>query len=67
MGTHMLRGCITGDGVDPLHKIEGITNQCMYRDILKEHLPSCTQDMPFAVEEIVFQRDPDPKFVQRIA
>ena len=36
-------------------------NQYMYKDILKEHLPNCTQDMPFAVEEIVFQHDPDPK------
>ena len=64
---HMLWECMTGDGVGPLHKIEGTMNQHMYKDILKEHLPNCTQDMPFAVEEIVFQRDPDPKFVQRIA
>ena len=29
---------MTADGVDPLHKIEGIMNQYMYKDILKEHL-----------------------------
>ena len=57
----MLWGCITGDGVGSLHKLAGIMNQYMYKDILKEHLPSCMQDMLFAVEEIVFQRDPDPK------
>ena len=36
-------------------------NQYMYKDILKEHLPNSTQDMPFAVEEIVLQHDPDAK------
>ena len=37
-------------------------NQYMYNDILKEHLyANCMQDMPFAVKEIVFQHDPDPK------
>ena len=46
---------MTADGVDPLHKIEGIMNQCMYKDILKEYWPNCMQDMPFAVEEIVFK------------
>ena len=46
---------MTADGVDPLHKIEGIMNQYMYKDILKEHWPNCMQDMPFAVEEIVFK------------
>ena len=54
-------GCMTADGVDPLHKIEGIMNQYMYKDILKERLPNCMQDVSFAVEEIVFQHDPDPK------
>ena len=44
-----------------MHKIEGITNQYMYKDILKEHLPKCMQDMPFAVEEIVFQHDREPE------
>ena len=38
-------------------------NQYMYKDILKEHLPNCMQDIPFTVEEIVFQHDPDPKLV----
>ena len=42
-------GCMTADDVD---KIEGIMNQYMYKDILKQHLPNCVQDMPFAVEEI---------------
>ena len=37
----MLWECITGDGIGPLHKIEGIMNQYMYKDILKEHLPNC--------------------------
>ena len=36
-------------------------NQYMYKDILKERLPNCMQDVSFAVEEIVFQHDPDPK------
>ena len=53
--------CMTADGVDPLHKIDGIMNQYMYKDILKEHLSNCMHDMFFAVEEIVFQHDPDLK------
>ena len=61
MRIYMLWGCMTGDGVGPLHKIERSMNQYMYKGILKEHLPKCMQDMPFAVEEIIFQRDPDPK------
>ena len=52
---------VEADGANLLHKIEGIINQYMHKDILKEHLPNCMQDMPFAVEEIVFQHDPDPK------
>ena len=52
---------MTTDGVDPLHKIEGIMNQYMYKDILKEYFSNCIQDMLFAVEEIIFQHDPDPK------
>ena len=50
---------MTADGVDSLNKIEGITNQYMYKDILKEHLPNCMQDMLFAVEEIIFHHDPE--------
>ena len=52
---------MTADGVDPLHKIEEIMNQYMYKDISKEHLPNCMQNMPFAVEEIIFQHDRNPK------
>ena len=52
---------MTVDGVDPLHKIEEIVNQYMYKDIFKEHLPNCVQDMSFVAEEIVFQRDTDSK------
>ena len=51
----MLWECMTADDVD---KIEGIMNQYMYKDILKQHLPNCVQDMSFAVEEIVLQHDP---------
>ena len=37
--------------------LAGIMNRYMYKDILKEHWPNCMQDMPFAVEEIVFQHE----------
>ena len=53
---------MTTDGIDPLHKFEGLVNQYMYKDILKEHLPNC---MPFAAEEIVFQHDPDLKYTAK--
>ena len=56
---------MTVDGVDPLHKFERIVNQYMYKDILKEHLPNYMQDMPFDVEKIVFQHDPDPKYTAK--
>ena len=46
---------MTADGVDPLRKIEGIINQYTYKDISKEHLPNCMQDMPFNVERNRFQ------------
>ena len=48
---------MTGDGVDPLHKIEEIMNRCMY----EEHLSNRMQDISLAVEEIVFQHDRDPE------
>ena len=57
----MLWAHMTADGIGRLHKIEGIMNQYVYKDILEEHLPKCMQGMPFAVEEIVFQHDRDPK------
>ena len=53
----MLWRCMTGDGVDPLHKIEEIMNRCMY----EEHLSNRMQDISLAVEEIVFQHDRDPE------
>ena len=40
-------------------------NQYMYKDILKEHLPKCTQDVHFAVEEIAFEHDRDSKHTEK--
>ena len=58
-GSVMVWGCFSNKGVGPLVRIDGIIDQLVYREILKNHM------LPFAHEELsrswIFQQDNDPK------
>lgn len=64
-GNVMFWGCMTVFGVGSLHKITGIMNQHMYKDILNHNLLEVVETMPFPDEMTIFQRDRDPKHVAR--
>lgn len=61
----MVWGCFSYYGVGPIHKIDGIMDQHVYVDILKNIM------LPYSVEEMplkwVFQQDNDPKHTSRKA
>lgn len=58
-GNIMVWGCFSRDGVGPLHRIDGIMDKEMYRDILTNVM------LPHAKDKMcrgwVFQQDNDPK------
>ena len=55
----MVWGCFSSSGVGPLHRIVGIMDQFLYRDILENTM------LPFAKKKMprgwIFQQDNDPK------
>lgn len=58
-GGVMVWGCFSYAGVGPIHRIEGIMNALMYKDILNDvMLPYAEEEMPL---RWVFQQDNDPK------
>lgn len=63
-GSVMVWGCFSGAGVGPLHKIVGIMDRFMYKDILERvMLPYAEYDMPL---RWVFQQDNDPKHSSKV-
>jgi len=56
----MIWGCFAGDKLGPLHLIEGIMDQHVYRDILETYVRPTVNDM-FGGENYYFQQDNDPK------
>lgn len=63
-GSVMVWGCFSGYGMGPLHRITGIMDKFMYRDILREHLiPYMDDKVPL---RSFFQQDNDPKHSSKL-
>lgn len=63
-GSVIVWGCFSWYGVGPIHRIEGIMNAQMYKDIMKNvMLPYATEEMPLIWK---FQHDNDPKHTAKI-
>jgi hypothetical protein len=63
-GSVFLWGYFSWNGVGPLHRIEGIMDRFVYRDILQNvMLPYAEWEMPL---RFVFQHDNDPKHTARL-
>ena len=55
----MVWGCFSRDGVGPLHRVEGIMDRFVFKDIVeKTMLPFAKRQMP---REWIYQQDNDPK------
>lgn len=52
---------LTALGVRSLHRINGIMNQYMYKDILQDHLIDAVKNIPFEEEHVIFMHDRDSK------
>lgn len=58
-GNVMVWGCFSHDSIGPLHRIDGIMDQFMYKEIInKVMLPHAKDKMP---RGWIFQQDNDPK------
>ena len=61
----MLSGCFDAGGTGTLHKIDGITRQENYLDILKQHLKTSVRKLTHDCKW-VFQMDKDPKHTSKV-
>lgn len=62
-GSIMVWGCFSGHGIGPLHRINGIMDRFMYKDILENvMLPYAEWNMPLSWS---FQHDNDPKHTSK--
>ena len=59
-GSIMLWGCFSAKGTGRLHRIEGIMNGAMYREILDQNLLPSARELKMG-RAWVFQQDNDPK------
>ncbi|GLB39423.1 putative DDE superfamily endonuclease [Lyophyllum shimeji] len=69
-GSIMVWGCVTGEGMGRLHRIEGIMDGPGYVDILNKNLLGTIKDYKFKKTgkgKIIFQQDNDPKHTSRVA
>lgn len=63
-GNIMVWGCFSGFGIGPLHRINGIMDRFMYKDILESvMLPYAEWNMPLSWS---FQHDNDPKHTAKL-
>ena len=63
-GNVMVWGCFGLSGVGPLHRIDGIMDSEMYKDILESKMiPHARKSMP---RKWIFQQDNDPKHTSRL-
>ena len=60
----MLWGCFAAGGTGALHKIDGITRQENYLDILKQNLKTSVRNLNLG-HKWVFQMDNDPKHTSK--
>lgn len=62
-GNILVWGCFSGQGIEPIHRIEEIMDRFMYTNILKDvMLPHAEEEMPLRWR---FQQDNDPKHTSR--
>ena len=64
-GSIMLWGCFAAGGTGALHKIDGITRQKHYVDILKQHLKTSVRKFKLG-RKWVFQMDNAPKHTSKV-
>lgn len=63
-GNVMVWGCFSGHGIGPIHKINGIMDRFVYKDILKDvMLTHAEENMPL---KWTFQQDNDPKHTSKV-
>lgn len=63
-GNVMVWGCFSGESLGPLHKIDGIMDKIIYKNILQEKmLPHAREKMP---QQWIFQHDNDPKHTSKL-
>lgn len=63
-GSVMVWGCFSAYGMGPLHRIEGIMDKYIYKDILKNIMePYADEYLPI---KYIFQHDNDPKHASKI-
>lgn len=65
-GNIKIWGCFTAFGVGSLQKIDGNMNKIMYLDILKSKLKETIENMPYPINEVIFQQDNDPKHTAKV-
>ena len=61
----MLWGCFAAEGTGALHKIDGITREDNYVDILKQHLKTSVRKLKLC-RKWVYQMDNDPKHTSKV-
>jgi hypothetical protein len=63
-GSIMVWGAFSGNGMGPIHRINGIMDRFVYKEILSSQmLPYARQKMP---KKWIFQQDNDPKHTSRV-
>lgn len=63
-GNVMVWGCFSGQGLGPIHKIDGIMDRFIYKNILENiMLPYAEWNMPL---KWIFQQDNDPKHTSKV-
>src|SRR6266404_8405316 len=69
-GNVMVWGCVTGEGMGRLHRIEGIMNGPGYVSILQQSLLGTLKDWKLkktGKNKVIFQQDNDPKHASHVA
>ena len=61
----MLWGCFAAGGTGALHKIDGITSEEIYVDILKQHLKTSVRMLKLG-RKWDFQMDNNPKHTSKV-
>lgn len=68
-GSVMVWGCVTGEGMGRLHRIEGIMDGPRYVDILQKNLIGTLKDRKLkhtGKYKVIFQQDNDPKHTSHV-
>jgi hypothetical protein len=66
-GSVMVWGCITGQGVGRLYRINGIMNAKKYTKIPSEALLGTLKDHHLTMQDVTLQQDNNPKHTSKLA